>query len=274
MILTPGAPLHLALLALTAALPVRTAAAPQPQTGAQGQALFEARCAACHSTGPDRLVGPGLQGVTQRRDRAWLVAFIRDPDEVIDRGDSIAAALLREYTIPMPDFDLTREQAESILDYLAETEATVPATPRRAERPAGDPAVGRALFTGRFDLENGGAACISCHDVAGLGPVGGGTLAKNLTRAAAVYGGGLRAVLETPPFPAMQAVYAAHPLTPDEVANLSAYLVEAEHGDVAANSRLPFAAAGLGGMVLLTLLAGLVWRGRLRDVRKPLIGDR
>jgi mono/diheme cytochrome c family protein len=263
MILSP-------LLALMFGLPLVVEAENLPQSTAQGRTLFEAQCAACHSAGPDRLIGPGLQGVTERRDRAWLVAFITGPDRMTAEGDPIAAALMEDYQVPMPNLGLSEDQAEAILDYLAAAGGTAPP---RTQPPDGDAAVGRELFTGGRRLEGGGAACISCHNVTGLGPLGGGTLAKDLTAAAAVYGSGLAALLEAPPFPAMQAVYATHPLTPGEVANLSAFLVEAEQGDTPAKSRFPFPAAGLGGMVLLTALAGLLWRGRLRGVRKPLIGE-
>ncbi len=267
MILSP-------LLALLFGLPLVVEAENLPQSTAQGRTLFEAQCAACHSAGPDRLIGPGLQGVTERRDRAWLVAFITGPDRMIAEGDPVATGLMEEYQVPMPNLGLSEDQAEAILDYLAAAGGTAPvAVPPRIQLPDGDAAVGRELFTGGRRLEGGGAACISCHNVTGLGPLGGGTLAKDLTAAAAVYGSGLPALLEAPPFPAMQAVYAASPLTPEEVSNLSAFLIEVERSDTPAKSRFPFPAAGLGGMVLLIALAGLLWRGRLRGVRKPLIGE-
>lgn len=46
---------------------------PAGQPGA-GQALYEQRgCPACHTLGAGSLVGPDLRGVTERRDRDWLV---------------------------------------------------------------------------------------------------------------------------------------------------------------------------------------------------------
>jgi len=265
-----------AAFVLLAALvgPLIEVAAPPHQTANEGRALFEAQCSACHSAGSDRRIGPGLQGVSERRERAWLVAFITRPDRMVAEGDPIATGLLEEYRMPMPNLGLSQAQAEAILDYLAGAEAmtTAPSTPR-PQLPDGQAAVGRALFTGERRLVEGGAACISCHNVAGLGLLGGGTLAKDLTAAAAVYGNGLPVLLETPPYPAMQAVYATRPLAPDEVADLSAFLLEVEQSETPVQSRFSFPAAGFGGMVLLTVLAGLLWRGRLSGVRKPLIGD-
>jgi mono/diheme cytochrome c family protein len=271
MLVSFCAPSVFVLLAIVGLRP--EVAIPIPQTADEGRTLFESQCQACHSLGADRLIGPGLQSVTERRDRAWLMAFITSPDRLVAEGDPIATDLLAEYQVPMPNLGLTEPQAESILEYLARIEMSPDAAAPRTEFPEGDAAIGRELFTGGRGFEERGAACISCHNVAGLGPLGGGTLAKDLTAAAAVYGSGLPALLEAPPFPAMQAVYAASPLTPEEVSNLSAFLIEVERSDTPAKSRFPFPAAGLGGMVLLIALAGLLWRGRLRGVRKPLIGE-
>lgn len=257
-----------------AALPSEEVASP-PQASDEGRALFESQCSACHSTGSERLIGPGLLGVAERRERAWLVEFITTPDRLIAEGDPIASGLLEEYPVPMPNLGLSEAQAVAILDYLAAAEATAKATPPTSTIPLdGDAAVGLQLFTGERRLAGGGAACISCHNVTGLGSLGGGTLAKDLTGAGAIYGASLPALLATPPYPAMQAIYASRPLTASEVTDLSAFLAEAGRSEAAAGSRVPFAAAGLGGMVLLSGLAGLLWRGRLRGVRKPLIGER
>lgn len=56
-----------------------------------GGALFKAKCSACHTIGGGRLVGPDLQGVTATRDRNWLMGFITAPDQVIAKGDPVAA---------------------------------------------------------------------------------------------------------------------------------------------------------------------------------------
>ncbi len=264
----------LALFALAPGLLSGITPTPHPQEAAEGQSLFQAQCAACHSVGSNRVIGPGLQGIADRRNREWLVAFITQPDRMVADGDSIAVSLFEEYQIPMPNLGLSRGQAESIIDYLAEArDVTAEPSQPAATFPAGEAVVGGELFTGVRSLENGGAACISCHNVAGLGSLGGGTLAKDLTPAATTYGSGLAALLQTPPFPSMQAVYAPHPLTAGEIANITAFLASVEESGTPASTRFRFLAAGFGGMILLAGLAGLMWKGRLRGVRKPLIGE-
>ncbi|HSB31753.1 MAG TPA: c-type cytochrome [Candidatus Sulfobium mesophilum] len=39
----------------------------------RGKALFERKCAPCHSIGTGKKVGTDLRGVTERRKRDWLV---------------------------------------------------------------------------------------------------------------------------------------------------------------------------------------------------------
>ena len=240
------------------------------QTG--GQDLFETKCAACHSLGSDRVVGPGLAGVSDRRDRAWMVDFIVAPDRVIADGDSIAARLLEEYQVPMPNLGLTQGEAERVLDYMSANDAVV--SEDAAVLAAGDADVGRRIFTGEQRLANGGPACISCHAVGGLPLLGGGTLAKDLRATAMTYGDGLASVLQTTPFPVMQDIFSRHPLTDEEISDLVAFLTQAGDEDAPGGSRIAFPVAGFTGTFLLLVLAGLMWRSRLRGVRRPLIGGR
>jgi mono/diheme cytochrome c family protein len=244
-----------------------------PQAVDAGRALFEASCAACHSLGDERLVGPGLAGIGERRERTWLTGFITAPDRMLADGDTVALQLLAEYQVPMPNLGISVAEAESILEYLAT--GSSPPTSAQAAEPAtsGDAGRGRMLFTGENGFENGGAACMSCHTVDGLGRVGGGTLAKDLTHVATTYGGSLGAVLEATPFPVMQEIYGARALTAAEIADISAFLMDVNQRETARGaSPVLFLMAGLVGAVFLLALAGAIWRGRLREVREPLIG--
>jgi mono/diheme cytochrome c family protein len=238
-----------------------------------GRTLFEAKCAPCHSLGDDRLVGPGLARLGERRERAWLTAFIAAPDRMLAEGDSVAAQLLAEYQIAMPNLGISVADAESILDYLATASSPPGGIQPAGPTVPGDAASGRLLFAGERAFENRGAACASCHTVAGLGWVGGGTLAKDLTPVAATYGAGLPAVLEAAPFPLMQEIYGDRPLTAAEIADINAFLVDVNQRETArGESPVLFFMTGLMGTVLLTALAGAIWRGRLREVRESLIG--
>ncbi len=195
-------------LALAPALPAG------PLLAQSGEELFTTTCVACHTTTSDRLIGPGLAGVQDRRDREWLLSFITEPDRMIADGDTIATRLLAEYAVPMPNFGTTRAQAVALLDYIATAPAitvtSATAVQPEASGPPGENQVllGQALFQGTTRLANGGPTCNSCHDVTNDAVIGGGILAVELTTVFSRLGGpGVRAILGSPPFPVMQQAY-------------------------------------------------------------------
>ena len=145
------------------------------QSAEEGAQLFQQYCQACHTIGKGDLIGPDLQGVTQRQDAAWLVQFITQPDVVLASGDATANALLQKYGVPMPNLGLTDAQAQSLVAYLEAPDA-VAAAPAAPALPAGQAAAGHALFTGQTGLTNGGTPCIACHSTLGVGAAGGGCL--------------------------------------------------------------------------------------------------
>lgn len=220
----------------------RVQAAPMGQSVTPGETIFQTKCAACHTVGGGKLVGPDLQGVTAKRDPAWLKAFIATPDKVLASGDPIAAQLLKEYNnIPMPNQGLTAQEVDALITFLATKGGSVPAAPvGGAPTPAASaPAAGLAspgsadhgvqLFSGAAGLKGGGTACIACHSVEGVGALGGGALGPDLTHVYARYGrAGLTAALGSLPFPSMQGIYATRQLTPDEQADLLAFFAAAD----------------------------------------------
>jgi len=81
------------------------------------------------------------------------------------------------------------------------------------------------LFTGKVPLANQGASCIACHKVKDDRVFTSGTLAKDLTETFNIMGSaGIAAFLGNPPFPVMNAAFQKHPLTREEIINLTAYL--------------------------------------------------
>lgn len=249
---------------------------------ATGEELFSSTCAACHTLGTEPLVGPGLAGVEEDRDRDWLVSFIMEPDRMIADGDSLANRLLAEYEVPMPNFGLTRAQAESVLDYIASASSETGAaaeTDTSARAPATEEQVllGRALFQGKARFANRGPTCNSCHHVTREGVLGGGSLAVDLSEAySRLGGGGIEAMVRNPPFPVMRRAYAERPLSDEEVGALVAFLhrldVEPATGKSPAYGVL-LAGAGILGSLLLGGLFTVAWRGRRRgSVNQEIFG--
>ncbi len=249
--------------------------------GGQGQAIFEEKCQGCHSIGGGRLVGPDLKGVTSRRDRDWLISFITSPDQLIAQEDPLANQLVQEYGIAMPNLGLSEQEAEEILAYIETQSGSQAASSQAEEQPTllaadttGDAAKGRDIFTGSIPLRNGGAACISCHNVDGIAALGGGAVAKDLTGAYSNLGeAGLTSVLKAAPFPLMKAIYGARPLEDDEVTNLLAFLGETSDTEQLTSGQSPliFIVIGIAGLLLIITILQIVWRGRLSGVRQSLV---
>lgn len=84
----------------------------------QGEELFVQNCKACHQL-DQRMVGPALNGVQDRRSDEWIHNFIKSSQSMIAAGDSAAVALFNTYNqVMMPDQNLTDEEINSILAYI------------------------------------------------------------------------------------------------------------------------------------------------------------
>ena len=254
----------------------------------QGQVIFEQKCQGCHTIGGGRTVGPGLKGITGRRDREWLVRFIVSPDQLIAQGDPLAKQLAAEYDLPMPNLGLSDDEVHRVLAYIeaqSETEQnasssageTVISPKQSAEKSApllvGNASVGRDIFTGKIRLQNGGVSCISCHNIDGIGAFGGGTVGKDLTASYSNLGEmGVTSVMRTAPFPLMKAVYAERPLTDDEITHLATFLQETSRGEPAPGRGSGiFIVISIVGCLIIVGILQLLWRRRLSGVRQPLV---
>lgn len=197
-----------------------------------GQDLFKSTCAACHSIGKGRLVGPDLANVNDKRSQEWLVSFIRSSSGMVKNGDTEAVAVFEEYNkLLMPDNNFTDTQILSILNYINSGDSGDTDT---GSAPVADLLIGTtdknisngaALFSGDKRFENKGSACNSCHKVRDERIFSSGTLAKDLSETHEIMGtAGIAAILRNPPFPVMLSAYKNFQLTEEEVIDLTAYL--------------------------------------------------
>jgi mono/diheme cytochrome c family protein len=249
-----------------------TYAAPPGPSVEEGEALFAQYCAGCHTIGGGDLAGPDLAGVADRRDADWLEHWLAEPDQMIADGDPIAVELLSQYNnVPMPNQHLSLTQIDSLLMYLG---LELPSHPDPQTAPValmGDAQAGRDLFTGSADLAGGGTACMSCHSAAGLTTPGGGLMGPDLTLAVQRYGGeaGLRGTLGTIAFPSMVPVYLGKPLTPQEQADLAAFLATSAAKAPPKRAWSHVITFLLAFAVMDVLLVGLfIWHRRLPQHRR------
>lgn len=262
------------------AAPAPSASPSADSAGPSPAALFFGkRCGGCHSIGEGDRAGPDLLGVMKRRDRKWLTAFIRGPSAVIDSGDSTANELLNKFKgARMPDQALSDDELNQTFAYLEECSlkggcklATAKVKPAKEATPA-DIAAGKALFEGSEALLNGGAPCISCHNVRGAGLVGGGTLAKDLTHAYARLGEqGTSSALASTPFPIMKDLYGKKPLSDQEAFRLKAFLYSASADPAAPPTDHDFFYIGALAALVSFGAISAAWGKRLRGVRKSIV---
>jgi cytochrome c2 len=261
----------LVALGLSLAVGPAWAQAPDPAVD-----LFARKCASCHTVGKGARVGPDLEDLLSRRDRAWVESFIAAPSAMLDT-DPAARQLLAQFNgVRMPDLGLQAADVRTVVDLIARCSAEpcdlvgqfVAVT---AATPA-DSARGRDLFTGRAALQAGAAPCLSCHTVRGAGAgIAGGTLAKDLTNAFGRLGDqGLDAALKNPAFPVMSRVFAAHPLQADEAFALRAFLYDSNRREPPPEDLWSLPLAALLGTIVVLVVLNAAWARRLRGVRIPL----
>lgn len=243
---------------------------------------FRLNCTSCHTIGGGRLVGPDLQNVVERKDRAWLARFIVDPASVLASGDAYALKLKNEARgVLMPTVSgMTIDRAMNLLDLIeaeSQLEKSQFAGIQVSDRPftPQDVDIGRDIFLGLQRLSGGGAPCVSCHSVNGIGVLAGGKLGPDLNAVFERLNGrkGLATWLSAPATPTMQSVYKDHPLDAEEILPLVAFfsdraLAPPESGQAAT---LIFILLGLAGTAAALVMFDAVWKKRFRGVRRPLV---
>lgn len=152
---------------------------------AEAKKIFTTRCMACHTFGKGVKIGPDLKGVTERRQRPWLLKFVRTSSMVIASGDPTATQLFEQFKQQrMPDWtDLSEPQVNSIMDWLATNGPDQQDPDARSADLAtvAEIETGRQLFHGARPLSLGGLACASCHSIHDETGTSGGVFAGDLT---------------------------------------------------------------------------------------------
>ena len=118
--------------------------APELRKLSTGESLFRTRCAACHTLGEGdimrtgKLLGPDLLAVTEKREEAWLVRWLKEPEVMLAEKDPIAMELFNEFNqMPMPNMQLNRSEVYSLIEYMEKETGRVRAVRKLAN--AADP---------------------------------------------------------------------------------------------------------------------------------------
>ncbi|MER2996763.1 c-type cytochrome [Pontibacter populi] len=88
---------------------------------AEGKTIFEGKCSACHQLTDQKIVGPGLAGVTERRKPEWIMNMMINPEEMTKK-DPEAKKLLAEHLTQMTNQDISEKDARALLEFLRQND--------------------------------------------------------------------------------------------------------------------------------------------------------
>ncbi len=81
-----------------------------------GNKVYGVKCQGCHKLTDEKLVGPGWKGVTVRHSPEWIMNFITNTDEMINK-DPKAQAQLEICLVRMPNQNLSDDDARAIYEF-------------------------------------------------------------------------------------------------------------------------------------------------------------
>ena len=82
-----------------------------------GQKVYDVKCSGCHKLTDEKLIGPGWSGVTVRHKPEWIMNFVTNTDEMLEK-DPKAQEQLQICLVRMPDQNLTDKDARDLLEYM------------------------------------------------------------------------------------------------------------------------------------------------------------
>jgi cytochrome c551/c552 len=81
-----------------------------------GSKVYNIKCSGCHKLTEEKLVGPGWKGVTTRHSAEWIMNFITNTDEMLNK-DPKAQAQLEICLVRMPNQNLSDEEARALYEF-------------------------------------------------------------------------------------------------------------------------------------------------------------
>jgi len=82
-----------------------------------GKAIYDVKCSACHKLTGEKLVGPGWKGVTDRRKPEWIMNFVTNTDEMLNK-DTAAQTMVEKCMVRMPNQHLSDDDARHVLELM------------------------------------------------------------------------------------------------------------------------------------------------------------
>lgn len=253
-----------------------------------GESIFKSTCAACHRTTSQKLIGPGLANIHEKRSKEWFKTFVTSSQSLIKSGDADAVKIFEEYNkIIMPDQAFSDIELDALYQYIKDNspvkteiavseiveDENVPFEPTEA-----DILFGQKLFSGVRRFENEGVSCISCHNVKNDDIIAGGGLAVDLSDVYDRLGqNGIEAMIQGLPFPQMKSSYQNNPVTEEEAHLLTAFLKDVSEQrfyQLGTSYQSVLLTWGIIGAIILMGVFPLFWYKRKKESVNKRIYDR
>ncbi len=81
-----------------------------------GFKVYSVKCQSCHKLTEEKLVGPGWKGVTSRHSAEWIMNFITNTDDMLNK-DPKAQAQLEICLVRMPNQNLSDADARALYEF-------------------------------------------------------------------------------------------------------------------------------------------------------------
>ncbi len=82
-----------------------------------GEKVFTVKCSSCHKLTEEKLVGPGWEGVTARHTPEWIMNFVTNTDEMLNK-DPKAQAQLEICLVRMPNQNIADDDARALYEFM------------------------------------------------------------------------------------------------------------------------------------------------------------
>lgn len=82
-----------------------------------GKQAFENKCVSCHKLNDEKLVGPGLKGITTRKKAEWIMNYVSNPEKMLEKDPELQEQV-KLYTVRMPNQGISESEARSLYEFL------------------------------------------------------------------------------------------------------------------------------------------------------------
>jgi len=86
-----------------------------------GKHVFDVKCNACHKLTSEKLVGPGWKDVTKRHEAVWIMNFVTNTDEMINKDPKVQA-MLEICLVRMPNQNVSDSDARNVYEFMRQND--------------------------------------------------------------------------------------------------------------------------------------------------------